>query len=61
MTKTKRRSCEGKRRYLTRTAANDARSTLIGNGLAYEGQMTVYACGFCGGFHMGHRRGRRSR
>lgn len=53
MTKTKRRSCEGKRRYLTRTSANRARSALIGNGLAYEGQMTVYECAYCGGYHLG--------
>lgn len=61
MTTTKARACDGKIRHSSEGAAKAARLTLISRGLAYEGQMQVYACGHCGGYHVGHRRGRRSR
>ncbi len=58
-TRTKRRACDGKLRHATRDAAAAALRALIRKGLAYHGQMTVYACNHCGGHHLGHRRRRR--
>lgn len=58
-TKSKGRSCAGKRRHPSKAAAKSARASLVRSGLAYPGQMSVYACAHCGGWHVGHKPRRR--
>jgi hypothetical protein len=54
-TKTKRRSCEGKRRNETEKAALDQLWTLVRNRGAIPGQYRVYLCDHCKSWHVGHK------
>ncbi len=53
----RRRACKGKVRHETIEAAFAARRSLLRNGNAAPGFLNAYACNFCGGFHVGHRKG----
>lgn len=59
----RRRACEGKQRFDTKEAATghliSRRRTMARGGVSTHG-MEVYRCGFCGGWHIGHRPGRRN-
>ncbi|MCT9932416.1 hypothetical protein N5079_19635 [Planotetraspora sp. A-T 1434] len=58
-TGTKGRACDGKRRHDSREAAAAALQRLVRKG-AFKDWLTVYECPHCdGGFHVGHKPGRR--
>lgn len=58
-TRTKNRSCVGKRQHPTKQAALDAMWALIRNKLAERRLVHVYACKFGDHFHVGHKGARR--
>ncbi len=61
MVETKARKCSGKRRHSTKTQALSHMWALIRKG-ASESSLNVYACEHCeGGWHVGHRPGRRKK
>jgi hypothetical protein len=47
-------SCYRKVRYGHEKTANDARSKMLAKGST---NLDVYACRYCGGWHLGHSRG----
>jgi hypothetical protein len=47
----RRRTCEAKRRHATREAAEGEVAVAAARGW---GQLSVWRCGFCGGWHIGH-------
>ena len=51
----KARSCDGKKRYDSKTAAEKAMRGLYARKLAIT-RMVVYPCKYCGGFHVGHKK-----
>lgn len=58
-TRTKNRSCVGKRQHATRQDALDAMWSLIRKHLAERRLVHVYACKFGPHYHVGHRGARR--
>lgn len=62
-TRSKGRSCAGKRRYEGKRSANKAIRQLVAAKRVTAGSMHSYQCGFCDGWHIGHTRhgGRRPR
>lgn len=56
---TKGRKCVGKRRHPTLQKALAAVELLVAAG-TFRGAIRAYECNHCGGFHVGHRPGRRS-
>lgn len=58
-TRTKNRSCVGKRQHATEKAATDAMWSLISKNLAERRLVHVYACKFGSHFHVGHKGARR--
>lgn len=54
-TRTKGRSCTGKRRFESKGAAKKALNELLRD-QRFVTRMNVYACTFCDGFHIGHKR-----
>ncbi len=54
-TKTKARSCDGKRKFTSRRAAENEISRLYRIRAAIT-RLTAYACDFCDGWHIGHKR-----
>lgn len=50
-TRTKARSCTGKKRHDSSQAARAQLRNLLSKGRV---RLSVYACKFCGGFHVGH-------
>lgn len=56
MTRTQARACEGKRRYDTKTSAQDHLAALTRKG-ATRARIQVYKCRYCGGYHVGHKIG----
>lgn len=53
----RRKACKSKIRHADGPAGRAALSALNRN-KGYEGPMNVYACRFCGGWHIGHTPGR---
>jgi hypothetical protein len=49
----RRKSCTGKRRYVTVKEAKYAIYTLT-RAKGYTGTMNTYMCPFCNGYHVGH-------
>ncbi|MEU4576637.1 hypothetical protein [Nonomuraea sp. NPDC023979] len=59
-TETKGRKCVGKRRHATLQQALAALERMVEAG-TFRGGIRAYECNHCGGgFHVGHRPGRRS-
>lgn len=54
-THSKARSCDGKRQYESRTAAEDAIWKLRRKKLSVM-RMLAYQCKYCGKFHIGHKK-----
>lgn len=50
----RRKACKGKVRHVDAQSAAQALFALHRN-KGYQGPMNVYACRFCGGYHIGHR------
>lgn len=48
--------CGRKRRYPSRTEADEEASRMITDGVADPSQCIVYMCNYCLGFHVGHYR-----
>jgi len=53
----RRRSCTGKQRHASVEAGFAARRAMMRASKSAAGSLNVYACAFCGGFHVGHRKG----
>lgn len=53
----RRRSCTGKQRHTSLEAVFAARRAIMRASKAEAGSLNVYRCAFCGGFHVGHRKG----
>lgn len=53
----RRRQCTGKVRHSTTENAMAARRAIMRQGRAAPGSLNVYRCEFCGGHHVGHRKG----
>lgn len=63
MTSTRARSCDGKRGFPDKAAAEKHRTELAGKGTALD-SITSYACRYCPQWHVGHitrRRGKKAR
>lgn len=58
MTRTKNRGCGTKIRHLSWGAAIAHKRAMVRGG-ASEKWLNVYACDHCGGYHVGHKPGRR--
>ncbi len=54
-TRTKGRSCEGKRRNDTKDQALHQIATLVANRGARASSYRAYQCRWCGCWHVGHR------
>lgn len=54
-TRTKARSCDGKRKFTSRRAADDAMHAMYRRRLSIT-RLNVYACDHCDGWHIGHQR-----
>ena len=55
----RRKACGKKIRYETAKDAGAGRHAL-NRSKGYQGQMNVYRCPFCGGYHIGHAGGTRA-
>lgn len=50
----RRKQCSGKMRYISSKAARDVMIQVIRAGRDRGGNLHVYRCTFCGGYHFGH-------
>lgn len=52
----RRKQCGKKIRYVTQEEAKAAMGSMFRR-CGYPGAMNIYHCKFCGGWHIGHRKG----
>ena len=53
----RRRACTGKTRHASAAAAYGCLRSMIRGQRAEPGSLNAYRCNFCGGYHVGHRKG----
>lgn len=56
----RRKQCTGKKRFATSGEAADVMFSVIRNNRKKGGWLHVYSCRFCGGYHFGHQRHKRT-